>query len=675
MRPANGSFYRPRRARNPMLRWDLGEPSVPSVSVPAAPRSRSLLPAAAAGLLVVAGFAALLFCSRPYSWSGPAADEPYNLMVEGFRSGHTWIAKEAPPGLAAAANPYAFATYRPYLRAPWGLTDLSYYRGHLYAYFGATPAVILLWPYRALTGRPLHQAVAVFAFCVVGYAASLGLAAAAWRRYFPGVGSWAGAAIALLLGSATTLPLFLVRPGLFELSISCGFALTMLSLAALWNCWHGASGRLLWLAAASLAYGLAVGARPSLLFGASVLFLPAAAALRPGAGGGSGPAWRGLLWAALLPISAVGAGLAAYNAARFGDPLQTGHAYQLTGYDVSATSPFGPRYLWGNIRLYFLEPLRWHRGFPFVWEPVTPPLPAGHYPVEFFLGALSNLPVLFAAALVPLAWMGVRGRGPRRALPAFAAALLILFFAAAVPLCLYAGATIRYMLDFMPALALLAVLGLLGVERMMGGAADPGGPGLSPVQEAMSGSPFAPAVRAAAAGALAYSVAVAWLLAAALCGFYRGADRGMAELFSGRIAEGVATYNRVCRINPDFRGSAEMIIGTALVSGGRRDEGVGYLQSAVRDNPSLEAAHVNLGRAYLEKGLFAEAAASLGQAAVIDPLDAEAEADLGVAVFREGRVGEAIEHERAAARIDPTLVAARANLQAFEAAAKARAGP
>jgi tetratricopeptide (TPR) repeat protein len=652
-----------------MLRWGPARPSVFSVNVPAAPRSRNLLPVAAAGILVIAGFAALLVSSRSYSWSGPAADEPYNLMVEGFRSGHTWLAKDAPPGLGAVANPYAFAAYRPYLKAPWGLTDLSYYKGHLYAYFGATPAVILLWPYRALTGQPLHQAVAVFIFCVLGYGASVGLAVAAWRRYFPGVGAWAAAAIALLLGSVTTLPLFLVRPGLFELSISCGFALTMLSLAALWNSWHRESGKCRWLAAASLAYGLAVGARPSLLFGASVLFLPAAAALWSGKRDGSGPVWRRLFWAAFLPIAAMGACLAAYNAARFGDPLQTGHAYQLTGYDVSATSSFGLQYLWGNVRLYFLEPLRWHGDFPFVWEPVTPPLPPGHYPVEFFFGTLTNLPVLFAAALVPLAWMGVRGRG--RGLSGFSAVLLILFLAAAVPLCLYAGATIRYMLDFMPALTLLALLGLLGLERMLGGAADPGRAVLSPLQAAMSESALAPAVRAAAFCALIYSVSVVWLLAAALCSFYQGADRGMAELFSGKIEDGVAVYNRVCRINPDFRGSAEMIIGTALVANGRRDEGIAYLKSAVHDKPTLEAAHVNLGRAYIEKGMFNEAADSLGVAAVIDPYDAEAEADLGVAVFGQGRVAEAIEHERAALKIDPTLVVARSNLRAFESAARA----
>jgi tetratricopeptide (TPR) repeat protein len=657
---------RPRPLKSP-IEMGPGRGTVASVNVPAAPRSRGLVPAAAAFLAVVAGFSALLLSSRPYAWSGPASEEPYNLMVGGFRSGHAWLAKEAPPGLVAAADPYAFSAYRRYLGAPWGLTDLSYFRGHLYAYFGATPAVILLWPYRALTGQYLHQAVAVFIFCVLGYAVAAGLGIAVWRRYFPGVGPWAGAAAALLMGSVTTLPVFLVRPGLFEVSISCGFALVMLSLAALWNSWHRPARRCAWLAAASLAYGLAVGARPSLLFGAAVLFLPAAAAIREGSRG----AWRPLL-AALLPISAVGAGLAAYNLARFGDPLQTGHAYQLTGYDVSTYSSFGPQYLWGNVRLYFLEPLRWHGDFPFVWEPVTPPLPPGHYPVEFFFGTLAALPVLFFAALVPLAWMGGRGPGgARRGLPWACAALLTLFLAAAVPLCLYAGATIRYQLDFMPPLALLALLGLLGLERMLGGAVDPGRASLSPVQSAMAGSPFSLPLRGAAACALAFSVAVVWLLAIALSSFYRGADRGMAELFSGRIAEGVAVYNRVCRINPDFRGKAEMTIGAALVAHGRQDEGITYLESAVRDEPLLEQAHVNLGRTYLVKGRLREAADSLGEAAVLDPLDAEVQADLGVALFKEGRIDSAIVHEEAALRLDPTLSIARSNLQAFEAAANA----
>ena len=144
-----------------MLRRALFRLSPLAVSDASASRLRFLFPATLAATLVVAGFVALILASRPYVSTGRAAAEPYNLMVEGFRSGHSWLAKDAPPELARAANPYEFAAYRRYLGAPWGLIDLSYYKGHLYAYFGVTPAVLLFWPYRILTGGFLHQAGAV----------------------------------------------------------------------------------------------------------------------------------------------------------------------------------------------------------------------------------------------------------------------------------------------------------------------------------------------------------------------------------------------------------------------------------------------------------------------------------------------------------------------------------
>ncbi len=635
------------------------------VSAPEASRLRTFLPAAAAAVLVIAGFTVLLSRSRAYVSARPAGDEPYNLVVEGFRAGHVWLAKDAPPALALAANPYDFVTYRPYLKPPWNLIDLSYYRGRLYAYFGVTPAVILFWPYRALFGAPLHQATAVLLFAVVGYLAALGLALAAWRRHFPQVGPWAGAVLAVLLGSVTTLPVFLVRPGLYEVSISCAFALVMLCLACLWKGWHRGDRGFGWYAAASLAYGLAVGARPSLLFGAVVLFIPAGASLRARALGRGDTPWLRELLAALLPISAIGAGLAAYNYYRFDSALQFGHDYQLSGNNVYGTKSFEPRFLWDNLRLYFLEPLRWHGAFPFVWEPVCPPLAPGHLPVEFFFGTLANLPVLLAAALVPFVCAGSGARPLSRA----AAVPAVLFLVVAATICSYAGATSRYLLDFIPALALLAALGFLGVEALLGRAG--GGPP-TPAQEALRRSALAPAVRPVLYAALAYSVAVSWLLAIALGSFYRGAEEGVALLGSGRIREAAAAYEGVCRINPDFRGQAELGIGTALLGQGLTKEGAGVLAAAVHDDPRLQAAQFNLGKALLSMGRAAQAVEAFRRAAALDPYDAEAEADLGVALVRSGHLDEAIDHLQAALRIDPTLAQARDNLRALEWVARSR---
>ena len=627
----------------------------------AASRLGYLWPVLLAAAAVTAGLAALVAASRGYVGVGPPAEEPYNLMVAGFRSGHTWLAREAPPALSAATNPYEFKTYRPYLGPPWNLTDLSYYRGHLYAYFGATPAVVLFWPYLALTGRALPQAAAVLLFCVLGYGLSLGLGVAFWRRYFPGVRAPAGAALALLMGSVTTLPVFVVRPGLYEVSISCAYALAMLCLVALWRSWHHPRGSLAWLAAASLAYGLAVGARPSLLFGAAILLVPVAASLWRGIRTGTKAPWRAQLLAALLPIAGVGLALAAYNRARFDDALQFGHDYQLSGNNVFGTRSFDPRFLWDNARLYFLLPLRWHGSFPFVWEPVCPPLAPGHLPVEFFFGTLTNLPILLAAALVPLAFLGAGAQG-RRAQTAVAVVPALYFLIVSITICAYAGATSRYLLDFIPALALVAWVGFLCLE-------DPNG------RFAAASSRTGTLLRGAMQGAFVYSIAVAWLLAIALSAFYRGAEKGVALLVAGKVSEAVEAYDQVCRINPDFRGQAELGVGTALLGQGRVREAADYLRAAALDAPKAAPASLNLGRALLQLGRFREASESLARAVKLDPLDWEAEADLGVALARLGRLDEAAGHLRAALAIDGSQGQVRSNLRAIETVLGARAKP
>jgi tetratricopeptide (TPR) repeat protein len=253
--------------------------------------------------------------------------------------------------------------------------------------------------------------------------------------------------------------------------------------------------------------------------------------------------------------------------------------------------------------------------------------------VEFFLGTLAAFPVLLAAVLSPRA----------RALRPASAALLLLFLATALPIAFYAGATSRYLLDFLPALVLLAALGVLVAAT----ASRP--------------------LRWVVGAALGYSVVVGWLLAVALSRFYQGAEEGMAMIATGRTDEAAALYGRVCLINPDFKGTAELGLGSALVGAGRTDQGLALLRAAVADDPTLEAAHFDLGEALLRLGEFGPAADSLRRAVALDRFDAEAEADLGVALFRSGRLAEAIEHERAAVRIQPGLGQARQNLQAMEA--------
>ncbi len=87
------------------------------------------------------------------------AESYYNLLVQGFRAGQLSLNKDAPPGLTQLADPYDPVANARYRGAFYQLHDLSYYRGKLYVYFGVTPALLLFWPYVALTGHYLfHRA-------------------------------------------------------------------------------------------------------------------------------------------------------------------------------------------------------------------------------------------------------------------------------------------------------------------------------------------------------------------------------------------------------------------------------------------------------------------------------------------------------------------------------------
>ena len=90
-----------------------------------------------------------------------------------------------------------------------GLLDLSYYKGRLYLYFGVTPALILFWPFAALTGHYLFHRQAVAIFCAMGFLASVGLLRAMWRRYFAEASVGVVVACVMALGLATGVPVLL----------------------------------------------------------------------------------------------------------------------------------------------------------------------------------------------------------------------------------------------------------------------------------------------------------------------------------------------------------------------------------------------------------------------------------------------------------------------------------
>jgi tetratricopeptide (TPR) repeat protein len=568
-----------------------------------------------------------------------AADNYYNLLVQGFRAGQLDLKEEAPPVLARLADPYAYSPVH-----PGNVLDLSYYKGKLYLYFGVTPAVILFWPYVVLTGQYLFFKEAVVLFCVVGYLASVGLLCAIWRRYFAEVSIGVVAAGALALGVVTWIPPLLARCDIYEVAVSCGYALTMLALAAIWKSLHESRTRWGWLAVASIAYGLAVGARPNLLFGAVILLVPVIQAWRE-----RRPVLAALL-AATGPIALIGLGLTIYNFLRFDNPFEFGLRYQLRGDRQLTRQFFALRYMWFNFQVYFLEPARWRARFPFVDDIRTLTAPAGHGNVDEAFGVLTNIPLVWLALCAPLAWRS-RSAEARSVLGWFLAAVALLFGIGALTLGVFVFADGRYEVDFLTALVLLAVVGILGLERT-----------LAPTSE--SGQADRPVPRRAARWCwgllLGFSVAFNLLSSVKR---YAEADFELGNwlLGQGQVQKAVEQWEQALRLKPDYA-DAHYNLGNALLQAGKMQEAIGHYEQTVRLKPDFAEGHFNLGLALERAGRVQEAIQHYEQAARLKPGDAKVHNTLGVALKKLGRLREAISQYEQAVQIRPDYAEAHYNL-------------
>jgi len=192
----------------------------------------------------------------------------YNSLTRGLLGGHLWLDIPADPLLATLENPWD-----PAERAGHGLHDATYFKGHYYIYFGVTPVVILFAPVKILTGLEIDQTLASVVFACFGFAVAAGLLGAVRRRHFPQVPFAYLALGVAALGLTNTLPLLLRRANIWEVPITAAYACLMLGLYFLYKALH-AKGALPWLALASAAFGLAVGARPTYLFACAALLVP-----------------------------------------------------------------------------------------------------------------------------------------------------------------------------------------------------------------------------------------------------------------------------------------------------------------------------------------------------------------------------------------------------------------
>lgn len=365
---------------------------------------------------------------EPRGWDNPGGGY-YAQLAEGFLRGHTFFPFAPDPRMAGLADPYDYgARERAGIAYLW---DASYYRGKYYLYFTPLPVVFFYLPYRVLSGEHADDAAAaVFFSAWIFIAAVLFLRRAAPRLLW-----------IVLAGFANLIPFALSNVRVYEVAILCAAAFSTSWAVALLRFEEKSSpGAAAWM---SLWLSLAIAARPNLL----VLAVPTAFVLwRKG---------RRVILAAAIPAALTACAYFAYNAARFGNPLESGITYQLTFVPMRGLSrcslcsaPEAFRFV-NNTLQYTFTPPRLIAAFPHADAPVAHIDRKVSWPGD-------PEEIIGIGALVPLTLLGTALcllRRSRRGLLILGGAWLILF---ALSTCWWIVS--RYAFDFQILMLLGAVV-------------------------------------------------------------------------------------------------------------------------------------------------------------------------------------------------------------------------
>jgi tetratricopeptide (TPR) repeat protein len=286
-----------------------------------------------------------------------------------------------------------------------------------------------------------------------------------------------------------------------------------------------------------------------------------------------------MLAAAVMPILLIGFGLMLYNYLRFDNPLEFGQHYQMAGNEVhNMPHMLSLKYFWFNFRVYFSQPIPWGGSFPFVGDIIddinSRPAPAGYLGIEYPVGILTNLPLVLMALAVPLAWKK-RTAGEQSVLRLYMAILGVFCVISALPLCLFAGACLRYQVDFVPALMLLAMGGVLGLERDL--TAKPWWRGVG---------------RCVWIGALLFSVMVNLLMSCKVEARQRFLY-GLDQHAQSQLKEAISSLQESLRMDPSYA-AIHCDLAIFLVEAGRLPEAIDQYEQTLGINPNFPGAWKSL---------------------------------------------------------------------------------
>jgi hypothetical protein len=407
------------------------------------------------------------------SWISPT--RYYANLARGFRYGNLHIPTRPDPRLLELPNPYD-PSMRGAIEFP---PDISLYNGHYYLYWGPVPSLILLALQPVYHGR-IGDLFLVFGFVCGIFLFQVSLATLVWDRFFNTLPRWILSMSVLLMGLAGPTPFILnnfYSARIYEAAITGGQFFLIGGLLVAWTVFDGQSSP--WrLALASTLWVLAIGTRFILLIPTGLLSLLLVAWIVKRRSSMNKNV-VGVI-SVTLPLLFGIACLGWYNWARFGSVVESGLYYQLAGWNIQESygDLMDVRNIAQNIYNYLFNPFLVDAQFPFLFldvgrqEPAfsfLPPRPI--YASQYITGLIYLTPFCLYAfvAMKIMSPDRVVGRNDPSPLKWISLALSGSSLAAFGFLMMFFWGAMRYMVDFMPSLMLLAVIGYWQGSRALSG--------------------------------------------------------------------------------------------------------------------------------------------------------------------------------------------------------------
>lgn len=385
------------------------------------------------------------------TWTNwPETTNYYDLLAKAFNQGHLYLEENPDPALLALADPYN-PDNREGIPVLW---DLTLYKGKYFLYWGPVPA-LLLTLVKPLYSAPITDNILTFTFMVGLLFFQTLLILEVWKNYFQTIPIWAILLSISFTGLINPILYMLLEPRIYEAAVASGQFFFIGGLYFLFISFNKPS--LAKFVLAGFFFTFAIGSRTTLLipigFLAIIMLVWAVKSF---------PAQAiKFIIAFALPLIIGGASYAWYNHARFDSFTEFGLGFQLTQTNIHETlgETFSVAYIPPNLFKLLLNPFESKETFPFIkatrwggpaWYETYNPKIYDYY-AEEITGILVGSPFL-----IFLIFAGIHKQKMINWITASLAVSSLLLF---LTLLIFFYLTMRYLLDLLPALSLLACIG------------------------------------------------------------------------------------------------------------------------------------------------------------------------------------------------------------------------